>query len=51
MRSFLPLVIWACIKCGVIQFHMGPCDRCHSSTQKEVIDDLYLEDGSVGPGC
>jgi len=40
----LAVVVWICLKCGLIQWAPTPCIHCRHRTVKYVIDDAYLTD-------
>lgn len=51
--SVLFLVVWVCLKCGVMHWHeVHPCPDCHGPTRKEVIPDDYWDDKDDNhPSC
>ena len=45
------LIVYVCVKCGLINHHVGNCEDCHGQTHKEVLDDAYLEEFDDPPSC
>ena len=44
MNQRLLVWVWFCVKCGLLQWHHGPCHNDGVQTVKIWLDDEYLSD-------